>query len=387
MADTDLKVQRTIHRLAEMRLLLPSGTRTRSGGVAAAYRLGPIATEIVSEYSFVEESEAERLGFVFSRLRVMLSAMRSEIGRRGPRWTKAEWNEQASVLSLIVHDLVRGVERRQRMLDRWHEVTKSRVKSMLSGSSGCVEAVDDCERLMRDTRAAAHELMTVVVEHEGKIRQILSEIADAANGRSRAVVAAAERIESDVSLVSHAIQERFSAWDKFMRGAAEFITTIIRTDPDRVLSRLLSIQVRAFAEEREKDPTGPSPWTIRVAATQPTYRLRDDEPTPSEKRVIAEDGDVGETTIDDITRELEAEIAARIAHFLATEGECTLHRLMEAYAGRSCDELSWLTGIAVTVMTRIGEVVDLPAAGDTSLLIPISTELVAQPLRIVPRKD
>ena len=135
MADTDLKVQRTIHRLAEMRLLLPSGTRTRSGGVAAAYRLGPIAAEIVSEYSFVEGSEAERLGFVFSRLRLMLSATYSEIRSRGAKWTKAQWDEQARDLSLIVHDLVRGVERRQRMLDRWHEGAKSRVKSMLRAAA------------------------------------------------------------------------------------------------------------------------------------------------------------------------------------------------------------------------------------------------------------
>ena len=287
-----------IQRLRDQRLL----ARIDGAGLVRAgdFNLTTLATNIV-EFFAQNESDVltrESLGLLTKELIGKLSEIKQDT-----RDIASEEQWRASVigpLRITIKDLVTGIERRQRGLDRQQQDVRARISELLD--MDWFSSVEECERLLQDTVSTLAELKTVLLEDSHQMRAFLQDIEQIAHeaGQPEAEEAA-RRVMEQIDCVAAWGSARQQSWSEYYQYVHGFLRDVVRLDPSRALSERLIDQLSGWLEER---------FCLLVAETKPMRVLREVEARIERPAVIRprmdREIDLDSVAADSESRDLEA---------------------------------------------------------------------------------
>ena len=238
-----------IRRLREQRLL----TRIDGAGVVRAgeYALTRLADALAEFFLQEETLTRESLALLTHTLTQQLEEVRAAAKKaRSPE----EWRQKvAQPMRITAGDLLGGIERRQRGLDRAQGEVRSRIALLLR--EDWFAAIEACEQLLEDTAATLRELNDILLRDAAALLTLLQDIGerarDAGPGEGPAAAeSASQGLADQVDRVAAWGASRQRAWSDYHRYVQRFLRDVVRLDPGRALSHRLREQMRGFCEHK-----------------------------------------------------------------------------------------------------------------------------------------
>ena len=166
---------------------------------------------------------------------------------------------------MTVGDLVGGIERRQRGLDRQQEVLQQQIGALLQAD--WFGAVDQCQSLLDETSHTLAELNTVLLRDTNQIMAVLADIEQLAeNSGMPDAEDAVRRVSEQVDRVAAWGSTRQRAWSDYYQYVHRFLRDVVRLDPDRAISERLRNQLANWPRQQ---------FYVVVARTPSTLLLRE----------------------------------------------------------------------------------------------------------------
>ena len=275
-----------IQRLRDQRLL----ARIDGAGLVRAgdYNLTALATGIV-EFFIDDEHDVltrESLGLLTGE--VIANLAKIEQSAR-VAVSPQQWDESVALpLRITIRDLVTGIDRRQRGLERQQEQLQARISDLLE--MDWFASVRECEELLEETASTLAELKTVLLERTHQMQGLLQDIEQRAQeGDQPEAVQAVRDVASQLDRLGAWGSARQQAWSEYYQYMHDYLRDVVRLDPERALSERLRDQLASWVEDRFF-LLAPQTEPIRVlrevdahVERPPVVRPRRDRETPLER--------------------------------------------------------------------------------------------------------
>lgn len=326
-----------IARLRAQRLL----SRVDGAGVTRAgeYALSRLSASIVSFFLEDDVLTTETLTLL---TRTLESSLREVLLRAGRASDNAELDEAVvGPLKVTVHELMEGIERRQRGLDLQQEHFQKEISSLLSAD--WFGAVASCQTLLESTASTLCDLNHVLLSESHRLQALLEDLQELAS-KAGAVLSeeAIRRTADQIDRIAAWSSGRQKSWSDYYQYVHRYLRDVVRLDPSRALSARLRDQLSGRSGQR---------FTLAVAATPAPLLLRDVATSPLRPPVkrpraerdaalteheaadpfaqledsVREQLDAGTASLRDVTAQVTAELpqderfraAGRVAHVVA----------------------------------------------------------------------
>ncbi len=260
-----------IARLRQQRLL----TRVDGAGVlrAGEYALTRLGVAIVSFFLEDESLTAETLTLL---TRSLESSLR-EVLEKGLAAQAAPQFDEAVVgpLKVTVHELMEGIERRQRGLDLRQEQFQKEVSALLNAD--WFGAVESCQSLLESSAATLRDLNHVLLAESHRLQALLEDLQElAVRHEASAAEEAVRRAADQIDRIAAWSSGRQKSWSDYYQYVHRFLRDVVRLDPSRALTARLRDQLSGKSGRR---------FALAVAASAPLLLLRDVAPSPDQPPV------------------------------------------------------------------------------------------------------
>lgn len=249
-----------IRRLREQRLLtrIDGAGMMRAGEYALTRLADALAEFFLQEETLTRESLALLTHTLMKQLEEILAAARRARGG-------AEWKAKvAQPLRVTAGDLLGGIERRQRGLDRAQGEVRQKIALLLRDD--WFKAIEACEALLEETAATLRELNDILLRDAAGLQTLLQDIAEEARKAGNLEgESAAQQLANQVDRVAAWGASRQRAWSDYYRYVQRFLRDVVRLDPGRALSQRLRDQLRGFCA---------APFHLVTAEVSPLPLLR-----------------------------------------------------------------------------------------------------------------
>lgn len=306
-----------LRRMREQRVL----TRVDAAGVLRSgdYALTRLGTAIVEFYLEEEALTRESLSLL---MRTLLTSLAEVAANAARARTRDDFRTGvAAPLRILVGDLARGIERRQRGFDLQQVEAQREIGTLLHAE--WFGAVEKSQSLLELTTSILRDLNQALLQdtHEATTRlsDILDSCAQHAQLAAEADLAARDAMES-LDRIAAWGSARQRAWSEYYQYVHRYLRDVVRLDPSRVLSQRLREQL-AGASTRG--------WALTVAASPSIRLLRAVMPPAVEKPPVKRprkprEADPVETPLqEDPQAVLRAEVRDALATGAADLGEVT----------------------------------------------------------------
>jgi chromosome partition protein MukF len=168
-------------------------------------------------------------------------------------------------LRVTVHELMEGIERRQRGLDLQQEQFQKEISALLSAD--WFGAVDSCQGLLETTASTLRDLNQVLLSESHRLQAQLEDLQELAQIRGSAAVEEAVRRAADqIERIAAWSSGRQKSWSDYYQYVHRFLRDVVRLDPSRALTARLRDQLSGKGGQR---------FTLAVAATPAPLLLRE----------------------------------------------------------------------------------------------------------------
>jgi chromosome partition protein MukF len=255
-----------IARLRAQRLL----SRVDGAGVmrAGEYALSRLGAGIVSFFLEEEVLTAETLSLL---TRTLERSLRDVLEKA--RTAKGRGELEAAVvgpLRVTVHELMEGIERRQRGLDLQQEQFQKEISSLLSAD--WFGAVESCQSLLESTASTLRDLNHVLLSESHRLQALLEDLQELAlAAQASAAEEAIRRAADQIDRIAAWSSGRQKSWSDYYQYVHRYLRDVVRLDPSRALTARLRDQLSGRAGKR---------FTLAVAHTSAPLLLRDVAPSP-----------------------------------------------------------------------------------------------------------
>ena len=297
-----------IRRLREQRLL----TRIDGRGIVRAgeFALTRLAIGIVEFFLEEESLTRENLTLLARTLLTSLSDVAHAAERAA---TSEDWRAGvAAPLSIIVGDLAKGIERRQRGFDLQQSEVQREIASLLQAE--WFGAVEKSQALLETTSAVLRDLQEVLMRD---MHEALARLAEVQEHMSHAppdvcpteVEAAVTETIEQIDRIASWGGARLRAWSEFYQYVHRYVRDVIRLDPSRLLMQRLREQLAGKLGR---------PFALTIAAAPPIRLLRTEIPPVTEKPPVKRPRKQREhEPVDVETEDPRAALAADVRELLA----------------------------------------------------------------------
>ncbi len=255
-----------IARLRAQRLL----SRVDGAGVmrAGEYALSRLGAGIVSFYLEEEVLTAETLTLL---TRTLEKSLRDVLERARAARLPSELDEAVvGPLKVTVHELMEGIERRQRGLDLQQEQFQKEISSLLSAD--WFGAVESCQSLLESTASTLRDLNHVLLSESHRLQAQLEDLQELAlEAKATASEEAIRRAADQIDRIAAWSSGRQKSWSDYYQYVHRYLRDVVRLDPSRALTARLRDQLSGKAGKR---------FTLAVAHTSAPLLLRDVAPSP-----------------------------------------------------------------------------------------------------------
>lgn len=326
-----------IARLRAQRLL----ARVDGAGVmrAGEYALSRLGASIVSFFLEDEVLTTETLTLL---TRTLESSLRDVLARAKSAADAAALDEAVvGPLKVTVHELMEGIERRQRGLDLQQEQFQKEISALLSAD--WFGAVESCQTLLESTAGTLRDLNHVLLSESHRLQAQLEDLQELALSRSaEASEEAIRRAADQIDRIAAWSSGRQKSWSDYYQYVHRFLRDVVRLDPSRALTARLRDQIAGKNSKRFTlaVATTPAPLLLREVAPAPDRppvkrprAERDtapDDTAPVDPYAVIEDSvrqklDAGAASLRDVTAQVTAELpederfraAGRVAQVVA----------------------------------------------------------------------
>ena len=252
-----------IQRLRDQKLL----ARIDGAGLVRAgdYNLTALATGIVGFFIddardvLTRESLALLTGEVIANLAKIEQSAREAVSPQ-------QWEESVALpLRITIRDLVTGIDRRQRGLERQQEELQARISDLLE--MDWFASVTECEEMLEETASTLADLKTVLLERTHQMQGPLQDIEQRAqDGDQPEAALAARDVASQLDRLGAWGSARQQAWSEYYQYVHGYLRDVVRLDPERALSERLRDQLAIWVEDR---------FFLLVPQSEPTHVLRE----------------------------------------------------------------------------------------------------------------
>jgi chromosome partition protein MukF len=326
-----------IARLRAQRLL----SRVDGAGVmrAGEYALSRLGASIVSFFLEDEVLTTETLTLL---TRTLENSLRDVLVRARATSDAASLDEVVvGPLKVTVHELMEGIERRQRGLDLQQEQFQKEISALLSAD--WFGAVESCQTLLESTAGTLRDLNHVLLSESHRLQAQLEDLQELA--QTHAALAAEEAIRraaDQIDRIAAWSSGRQKSWSDYYQYVHRFLRDVVRLDPSRALTARLRDQISGKGGKRFTlaVATTPAPLLLREVAPSPdrppVKRPRAERETPPDETTaldpyaVIEDSvrqklDAGAQSLRDVTAQVTAELpeeerfraAGRVAQVVA----------------------------------------------------------------------
>jgi chromosome partition protein MukF len=256
-----------IARLRAQRLL----SRVDGAGVmrAGEYALSRLGASIVSFFLEEEVLTAETLTLL---TRTLESSLRDVLALARAAGADARALDEAVVgpLKVTVHELMEGIERRQRGLDLQQEQFQKEISSLLSAD--WFGAVESCQTLLESTASTLRDLNHVLLSESHRLQAQLEDLQELAQAASASAAEEAVRRAADqIDRIAAWSSGRQKSWSDYYQYVHRYLRDVVRLDPSRALTARLRDQLSGKSGKR---------FTLAVATTPAPLLLREVAPSP-----------------------------------------------------------------------------------------------------------
>jgi chromosome partition protein MukF len=255
-----------IARLRAQRLL----SRVDGAGVlrAGEYALSRLGTSIVSFFLEDEVLTTETLTLL---TRTLENSLRDVLVKARGASGAAELDEAVlGPLKVTVHELMSGIERRQRGLDLQQEQFQKEISALLSAD--WFGAVESCQTLLESTASTLRDLNHVLLSESHRLQAQLEDLQELAlTSGARAAEEAIRRAADQIDRISAWSSGRQKSWSDYYQYVHRFLRDVVRLDPSRALTARLRDQLSGKSGKR---------FTLAVASTPAPLLLREVAPSP-----------------------------------------------------------------------------------------------------------
>jgi chromosome partition protein MukF len=255
-----------IARLRAQRLL----SRVDGAGLlrAGEYALSRLGASIVTFFLEEEVLTTETLTLL---TRTLESSLRDVLGRARAATNAAELDDAVvGPLKVTVHELMEGIERRQRGLDLQQEQFQKEISALLSAD--WFGAVESCQTLLESTASTLRDLNHVLLSESHRLQAQLEDLQELAlSSRASAAEEAIRRAADQVDRIAAWSSGRQKSWSDYYQYVHRFLRDVVRLDPSRALTARLRDQLSGKGGKR---------FTLAVASTPAPLLLRDVAPSP-----------------------------------------------------------------------------------------------------------
>jgi chromosome partition protein MukF len=255
-----------IARLRAQRLL----SRVDGAGVlrAGEYALSRLGASIVSFFLEDEVLTTETLTLL---TRTLENSLRDVLVRARAASGQAELDEAVvGPLKVTVHELMDGIERRQRGLDLQQEQFQKEISTLLSAD--WFGAVESCQTLLESTAATLRDLNHVLLTESHRLQAQLEDLQELAlTAGATASEEAIRRAADQIDRIAAWSSGRQKSWSDYYQYVHRFLRDVVRLDPSRALTARLRDQLSGKAGKR---------FTLAVATTPAPLLLREVAPSP-----------------------------------------------------------------------------------------------------------
>jgi chromosome partition protein MukF len=255
-----------IARLRAQRLL----SRVDGAGVlrAGEYALSRLGAGIVSFFLEEEVLTTETLTLL---TRTLENSLRDVLEKaRVAKEATALETAVVGPLRVTVHELMEGIERRQRGLDLQQEQFQKEISALLSAD--WFGAVESCQALLESTAATLRDLNHVLLSESHRLQALLEDLQELALAvQASAAEEAIRRAADQIDRIAAWSSGRQKSWSDYYQYVHRYLRDVVRLDPSRALTARLRDQLSGKAGKR---------FTLAVAHTSAPLLLRDLEPSP-----------------------------------------------------------------------------------------------------------
>jgi len=326
-----------IARLRAQRLL----SRVDGAGVlrAGEYALSRLGASIVSFFLEEEVLTTETLTLL---TRTLEGSLRDVLLRaRAASDTLALEEAVVGPLKVTVHELMSGIERRQRGLDLQQEQFQKEISALLSAD--WFGAVESCQALLESTATTLRDLNHVLLSESHRLQAQLEDLQELAlSAGASAAEEAIRRAADQIDRISAWSSGRQKSWSDYYQYVHRFLRDVVRLDPSRALTARLRDQLSGKSGKRFTLAVAstPAPLLLREVAAgperPPVKRPRAERDTPPEEHApidpfaVLEDSvraqlDAGAASLRDVTAQITQELpeeerfraAGRVAQVVA----------------------------------------------------------------------
>ncbi|MFO0547737.1 MAG: condensin subunit MukF [Polyangiaceae bacterium] len=291
-----------IRRLREQRLLV----RVDGRGVVRAgeFALSRLAVGIVD--FFLEEESLTRESLTLLT-RTLLSSLTEIAHAAALARTAEEWQAGVGVpLHVLVGDLTRGIERRQRGFDAHQAEVQREIATLLSAE--WFGAVEKSQRLLEDMSSVLRDLTEVLLRDTQEAHGRLTTLQDLLGGHPDPLPSVELALRDAIEQVDRVAawgSSRLRAWSEFYQYVHRYLRDVIRLDPSRILTQRLRDQLAGRLGR---------PFALTLAAAPPIRLLRAvAPPPPAERPVVRRPRKQRETDPEDTQAvDPDAALAARV---------------------------------------------------------------------------
>jgi chromosome partition protein MukF len=327
----------TIARLRAQRLL----SRVDGAGLlrAGEFALSRLGASIVSFFLEDEVLTSETLTLL---TRTLENSLRDVVTRARAATGKAELDAAVvGPLKVTVHELMEGIERRQRGLDLQQEQFQKEISALLSAD--WFGAVESCQTLLESTATTLRDLNHVLLSESHRLQALLEDLQELAlTHAAEAAEDAVRRAADQIDRIAAWSSGRQKSWSEYYQYVHRYLRDVVRLDPSRALTARLRDQLSGKGGKRFTlaVATTPAPLLLRDVAASPDRppvkrpRAERDAPPTEEAAVdpfqVLEDSvrqklDAGAQSLRDVTAEVTAELpederfraAGRVAQIVA----------------------------------------------------------------------
>ena len=282
-----------IQRLRDQKLL----ARIDGAGLVRAgdYNLTALATGIVEFFIDDERDVLTRESLALLTGEVIANLAKIEQSARGAA-SPQQWEESVALpLRITIRDLVTGIDRRQRGLERQQEALQARISDLLE--MDWFASVRECEEMLEETASTLAELKTVLLERTHQMQGLLQDIEQRAqDGDQPEAAQAARDVASQLDRLGAWGSARQQAWSEYYQYVHDYLRDVVRLDPERALSERLRDQLATWVEDRffllapQTEPTRVLREVDARVERPPLVRPRRDRETPLERVSSDSDG-------------------------------------------------------------------------------------------------
>jgi chromosome partition protein MukF len=244
-------------------------------------------------------------------------------------------------LKVTVHELMEGIERRQRGLDLQQEQFQKEISTLLSAD--WFGAVESCQTLLESSASTLRDLNHVLLSESHRLQALLEDLQELAlQHTAPAAEEAVRRAADQIDRIAAWSAGRQKSWSDYYQYVHRYLRDVVRLDPSRALTARLRDQLSGKSGKRFTlaVATTPAPLLLREVAPStdrpPVKRPRAErDPPPSEATAVdpfqvLEDSvreklDAGALSLRDVTAQVTAELpederfraAGRVAQIVA----------------------------------------------------------------------